>query len=341
MWTSEDFDQQNRIPNSGNGAYFELIVTSTGGFKLMRTQRIFLHTFVALSFVIAAGCSDDDKPANHDSGTQDMSTQDTGMTHEMGTQDTGMTHEMGTQDTGMGPDTAAPTVNVCVEECAQDNDCKVSGAGNATCSANKRCVSAAGGCTEDGECMATYSGWATSCTTDSDCTSQVCIVDNGGVCATEAGGIVSCDTLQMGEYDTTKKDGGDAVKVCANTNYACVNNTCGCANDDACSLTPTTPTCNTTTGRCSCKKDPDSCGDNMKCLDSGVCGCASDEGCANTTDFTCDTDTGACKCKTNAACAGRGKCDADSGACVCDDASADCTADTVYDGTTFVCGSLL
>ena len=110
-------------------------------------------------------------------------------------------------------------------------------------------MASAEGCTDDAECVATFSGWITDCAAAADCPGQVCIdpeQDGTGKCATApTAGVTTCDTFGQADFDTTDID-GVAVTVCANTRAACGSNgACElrCTEDTHCENNPlgTTP----------------------------------------------------------------------------------------------------
>lgn len=196
----------------------------------------------------------------------------------------------------------------CIEECAGDADCTVNGMDIGLTCQDGLCAGSAGGCTEDQECVAQFSGWVTECADQAGCPGQVCIDVGGGVgrCATPPSDFVMCETFMQSEIMMPVIEGGMEVAVCANTDFECRDNACinPCSSDDECANIPGLPKCNTGTGQCECSSDDD-------CAASGVegfavckttyCGCGSDADCANSPNADVCND-GACGCSSSDVC---------------------------------------
>jgi hypothetical protein len=209
-----------------------------------------------------------------------------------------------------GGEPNAPSVAMCQEACAADDDCL----DGFECQ-DARCVSTTEPttCTSDDLCRAELSGWATECNEASDCPAQIC-VDIGadmGRCATEAGGLVACATLQQDEVDTKDIDGAD-VTVCGKARAECGDN-----------------------GVCAERCAEDSCPTNFACnADTGACQCDNDKACANTPN-TSKCVAGQCVCANDGDCTvNANKCT--DGVCGCGDASV-CDQDRAHSGTSWVC----
>ncbi len=210
-----------------------------------------------------------------------------------------------TTTTDGGGTTVVDTPDQCVEECSEDADCMVNVPGSDPVDSGLVCSDdsrCVTPCEEDVECQLSIGESNTDCSTSEECTAPfVCIaVGDGGKC------VVPLDPpCQTGFVETTVKDIDDEdVTLCA------LERTCDSANQCVGNTTVTSDfDCN----------EPE-----MDCPEN----------------FECDTASGDCKCSNDEACGGRGVCDMDSGFCECNDASSDCTADSIYSGTDFVCGSL-
>jgi hypothetical protein len=256
---------------------------------MLKTKELFLTLFVALALVLGATACSDDDDNNNNNNNNDAGV--SGADSSSSTADTGSTE----------PDAQAVTFKLCQEECSSTDDCETGGQNLAglECNDADRCMPS--GCSGNDDCLAQGNGWITSCTDDSGCIDGfVCISDAGGVCAqAKPSAPVTCETLTRVDYETTKQDGGEAVTVCAMASLA-------------------NPICNTETGLCGCATDPDTCGEDKKCLvDGGTCGCANNNGCAATILPECNTTTGGCECTKDPNSCGENQQCLDSGACGC------------------------
>jgi len=205
----------------------------------------------------------------------------------------------------------------CQEACNVDEDCFVGGVDSTLDCVDNRCTGEPPpGCTDDGQCVATFSGWALDCAAQADCPGQVCIDIGGGVgkCAFSSDMIPCTPPAVDAMYPAI--EGGMDFAVCANQDYTCGDSgQCEnpCESDGDC-VVPGYGKCYVDTGICGCASDADCSGDSPKCTDRGFCGCAEDANCtaAGTGDVCND------------------------GSCGCSAASA-CTGTPVFDNTMYVC----
>ncbi|MCA9684572.1 MAG: hypothetical protein KC457_20470 [Myxococcales bacterium] len=221
-------------------------------------------------------------------------------------------------------DDGGPSGNFCLHTCAADADCMVGGMDiGLTCQAGS-CAGDSGGCADNNECIALFSGWQVACTAgggECDAVGQVCIDVNGGVCAIPPSDVIMCETFLMEEMEVTDID-GNAVTVCGNPNAICSDGACidPCQSDADCSANPTAPVCNTGTGLCECGTDADcamagagapacvngrcGCAEDQNCVDAslgdvcydGYCGCSGDDVCSSVQN---PFDGGSISCKSN------------------------------------------
>jgi hypothetical protein len=252
----------------------------------------------------------------------------------------------------------------CTEACTEDADCTVGGNDlGAVCTAG-RCALATppAGCVVDGECVAQFSAFTQVDTNgdflpDANCSAtvacsagQVCVAldlgANGdeGRCATTPTDVGAGPQCFFGALTTVTDLAGASVTVCALAGAAdavCEAGSCKnpCAADGDCAV-PGFGICRDD-GQCvACLADTDCSGGELTACNetAGTCGCASDAECAgNAAGGNCLESLGVCGCTENANCTGEYGGDLCSdGFCGCAAAS-DCNADTIFDGTTFVC----
>ena len=192
------------------------------------------------------------------------------------------------QNNGDNQSTESP--QFCVNACDSDSDC---GEGPEWECYNGGCAwagdSADGGCEEDHQCIATYSGWRGTCSSQSDCdpvTGEVCVEYEGqGYCAVEPGDAFSCDDQEMDDIELELADDDGETVVCIDDSAQCTDDgSCqeGCDSDADCqNVDDGLDTC--VDGTCECADD-NSCSavdDADICVD-GVCGCSDDEICSDT-----------------------------------------------------------
>ncbi len=259
------------------------------------------------AFTLTAACGDD-------KGESTTESTGTTTTTTMGTT-TATTDSSGgsTSGTTVGPVTGSSTTDptggpgggmFCLEECTMDKDCQQMGMDlGLTCQAGV-CTGDFGGCSENIECVAMFSGWALPCSMQMPCPTGVCVdVAGEGKCATQPGMGIECAALNQEEIMATPLGGGPDVTVCGSTSYECRDSVCTlvCKSDTDCNV-PGLPKCNVGTGACECGSDDD-------CVAGGVqgqvvcktsyCGCGSDADCSGNADTCYD---GACGCSSDAAC---------------------------------------
>lgn len=267
-------------------------------------------------------------PATPASGTDTMDVPTTGGTDTTvdpsGDPSTDPSGDPGTTNPTVDPteDPTAGDGQFCIEECAADGDCTVQGGMDIglVCT-DGRCTGDAGGCADDAECVALFSGWAVDCVDQAGCPGQVCIDIGGGVgkCATAPSDFLMCETILLEEVMFPAIEGGMDLTVCANPNATC--------NDDGVCIDP-------------CKADAD-CPNApyTKCnLDTGACNCSDDAACmASNANTPACTANGFCGCAEDANCTASMLGDVcNDGSCGCSDVSA-CTGTKVFDNTMFVC----
>lgn len=195
----------------------------------------------------------------------------------------------------------------CQEVCQVDADCTVEGMDVGYTCQRGRCESS--GCTDDLDCRAMFSGWASECVDQAGCPGQVCIDIGGGVgrCATSPSDFIMCETLMMAEVAVPMIEGGIDAIVCANVDYTCQDSVCvnPCEDDAACALLSGHPVCNPDTGTCECSSDEDCKKSGMDgysaCYD-GLCGCITDDDCAADGNADICTDAGLCGCSSASVC---------------------------------------
>jgi hypothetical protein len=196
----------------------------------------------------------------------------------------------------------------CIEECTADADCTINGADAGLKCEDGRCTGSAGGCTQDQECVAQFSGWAMACTGQDGCPGQVCIDIGGGEgrCASPPNDFLKCEDIGMAEIMMPVIEGGMEVAVCGNTDYECRDGACvnPCESDDECANIPGLPKCNVATGQCECSSDDDCTAsgvDGLSVCKTTFCGCGSDEDCGSSPNADVCND-GVCGCSGDAAC---------------------------------------
>ncbi|MGC4113453.1 MAG: hypothetical protein QM765_02030 [Myxococcales bacterium] len=237
---------------------------------------------------------------------------------------------------------------LCIDAtCTDDNSCATTPATPICDTTSGKCVvcTDAKGCTAPASCDTTIpGGQCKGCTASNQCTTGT-----ANVCDTATGKCVVC----------TGTEGCGANEHCDLTVQGgkCVSN--GCTDNSGCTGTPTTPNCDTTTGKCVLCNAAVACGAPLvcdtsvtggKCVDclqgsdcvgaKKVCDqkkcvtCTAAAGCAAPTPV-CDTTVtgGACvACTADTDCASVGKvCDTSTKTCVT------CTAGKGCTGTTPVC----
>src|SRR5690606_29233117 len=200
----------------------------------------------------------------------------------------------------------------CAHQCSSDADCLVGGMDVSLTCQDSFCTGESSGCTDNAECVALLSGWATACTSgggECDATAQVCVqVGDGGACATPPGEFFACDSVPgWAELEVPDIDGNN-VTVCGNPNAECSDEGfcfSPCQSDDDCA-SEAYPVCDTTSGLCGCGSDAD-CATigqpHLSVCNAGVCGCGEDQQCVDgNAGDVCTTD-GFCGCSGDAACA--------------------------------------
>jgi hypothetical protein len=269
-----------------------------------------IRIFPCLSLLLlttTVACGDDQNPAS--STTLDGTTEPTG---DGDGDPTGNGDGDGdpTGD-GDGDPTGGPEGSFCAHQCSSDADCLVDGMdANLDC-VDSFCQGSFNQCTDDAECVALFSGWATPCTAGGDeceATAQICVpVLDGARCATPPSDFIECSLLQMEEIMTTDVN-GNAVTVCGRSSAACHPDAycwLPCQSDNDCA-SEAFPICNASTGACECGQDSDCATLGMPAnsvCNAGVCGCGSDNDCTagDVGDICFD---GLCGCSGDAACEG-------------------------------------
>jgi hypothetical protein len=257
-------------------------------------MRISLLCISLLAISCLLGCSDD--------GTGSSAT-------------TTLTTDPTTETTADGPETSGDGDGdgYCGHQCTTDADCLIDGMSFDLTCVDSLCMSPdSAGCTGDEECVALYSGWATSCTSgggECDALGQLCIDFGGaGLCATPPSDIIPCDVLQQEEIEVPDID-GNLVVVCGQPNATCTEDAfcfvpCG-SNDDC--LSPSAPVCDVESGTCQCGSDADCAmtGEpHLSVCNAGLCGCGEDQQCVDGGAGDLCTADGFCGCSGDMACAG-------------------------------------